>query len=140
MKKLTALVAIIFLLSCSKDDHINDNNPYLPSYSVNKTINLSLPSYNNLNFAGNSVLITGGDAGIRGIIVYNTGSGYTAYDAACPNQALSTCSTMEPNGAIATCPCDGKQYNLFYGTSSGMQYPMRRYNVSSSGGYLTIYN
>ena len=140
MKQLITLLSICFLLACDKDDNINDNNPYLPSYSVNKTINLSLPSYNNLNFPGNSVLVTGVDAGIRGIIVYNTGNGYTAYDAACPNQPLSDCSTMQPNGAIAICPCDDKQYNLFYGTSSGMQYPMRRYNVEANGNYLTIFN
>jgi hypothetical protein len=27
--------------------------------------------------------------GARGIIVFNTGSGYNAFDAACPNQAIS---------------------------------------------------
>ncbi|WP_442787937.1 Rieske (2Fe-2S) protein [Flavobacterium suncheonense] len=141
MKKFLMVTLFGMLSACNKDDGmVNDNNPYLPSYSVNKTINLGLPAYSNLQFAGNSVFISGADAGIRGIIVFNTGSGFTAFDAACPNQALSSCSTMQINGAMAVCPCDDKQYSLFYGTSQGMPYPMRRYNVEVNGNSLTIFN
>ncbi|WP_313804918.1 hypothetical protein [Flavobacterium sp.] len=141
MKKILFLLLFGLLLACNKDDSVaNDNNPYLPNYPVNKTINMSLPSYSQLQFAGNSVYVSGSDAGIRGIIVFNTGSGYTAFDAACPNQELSSCSTMTNNGAIATCPCDDKDYNLFYGTAEGMTYTMRRYNVEVNGSYITIFN
>ena len=141
MKKILMFLLCCTFLACNKDDNsVNDNNPYLPSYSVNKTINMGLPAYSNLQFAGNSVYISGADAGIRGIIVFNTGSGFTAFDAACPNQALSSCSTMQISGAMAICPCDDKQYSLFYGTSEGMPYPMRRYNVEVNGNNLTIFN
>lgn len=141
MKKILAFFLFGALLACHKDDSsINDNNPYLPSYSVNKTINIGLPAFSNLQFAGNSVFVSGADAGIRGIIVFNTGSGFTAFDAACPNQALSSCSTMQISGAMAICPCDDKEYSLFYGTSQGMTYPMRRYNVEVNGNNLTIFN
>jgi nitrite reductase/ring-hydroxylating ferredoxin subunit len=66
--------------------------------------------------------------GARGVIVFNTGSGYNAFDAACPNQAISTCSTMTINGINAVCGCDNATYNLFT-RQSNLQYPMKQYRT-----------
>ena len=52
-----------------------------------------------------------------------------AYDAACPNQALTDCSTMTINGINAKCDCDNAEYSLFTGLSAGKQYPMKAYRV-----------
>jgi nitrite reductase/ring-hydroxylating ferredoxin subunit len=54
--------------------------------------------------------------GIRGVYVFNTGSGYNAFEAACPNQVLSACSTMTLKG-IVVCSCDNNEYSLFTGLS-----------------------
>jgi nitrite reductase/ring-hydroxylating ferredoxin subunit len=55
---------------------------------------------------------------IRGVYVFNTGSGYNAFEAACPNQALSACSTMTL-GINVVCSCDNNEYSLFTGLSQG---------------------
>ena len=102
---------------------------------------MSLPQYSNLLSPANAIYINAAGQGIRGIIVFNTGSGYVAYDAACPNQALSSCSTMTVNGIDAICPCDEVRYSLFSGLAQGMQYPMKRYRVEQVGEVsLRVYN
>ncbi len=140
MKKYAALFLLLPLfLSCS-DSGIRSNNPYLPNYSVLIDLNLNLPEYSKLKYVSNGVYITG--KGIRGVIVFNTtGSGYNAFDAACPNQALAPCSTMIIQGIKALCPCDSEEYNLFTGLSdTGLQYPLKQYRVQVNGTMLRIYN
>ncbi|ESU29114.1 hypothetical protein FLJC2902T_11530 [Flavobacterium limnosediminis JC2902] len=132
------ILATIVFISCNKDDGPNNNNPYLPNYPVNLQINMSLPAYSSLQFPSNAVYV--GGYGVRGIIVFNTGSGYNAFDAACPNQALSNCSTMTVSGINAVCACDQKQYSLFTGLAAGGQYPMKQYRTTVNGSVITIYN
>ena len=133
---------IVLFLSCSKDNGINNNNPYLPNYPVDLTINLNLPEYNNLQFVSNSVYINNGAAGVRGVFVFNAGSNnYVAFDAACPNQPLSTCSTMTINGIKAVCACDDAEYSFFTGQAQGKQYPMKQYRVQQvNSSTLRVYN
>lgn len=132
----------IILISCSKDSAINNNNPFLPNYPVDLTINLNLPEYNNLQFVSNSVYINNGAAGIRGVFVFNAGSNnYVAFDAACPNQALSSCSTMTINGIKAVCACDDAEYSFFTGQAPDKQYPMKQYRVQQvNATTLRVYN
>jgi nitrite reductase/ring-hydroxylating ferredoxin subunit len=80
------------------------------------------------------------NVGVRGIYVFNTGSGYNAFDAACPNQALSSCSTMTLKGTNVICTCDNTEYNLFSGQSPGKQYPLKQYRYELNGNILRIYN
>lgn len=125
-------------LGCTTNSQKN-NNPYLPTYPVNLDINMSLPAYSSLKFVSNAVYVSGN--GVRGIIVFNSGSGYYAFDAACPNQALSSCSTMTiKNGINALCACDNAEYSLFSGQSAGKQYPMKQYRVDVAGNIIHIYN
>ena len=140
MKKYIYLLFIPLFFGCDKEDFQN-NNPYLPNYPVNLNINMGLPQFSNLLSPANAVYINSVGQGIRGIIVFNTGSGYVAYDAACPNQALASCSTMTLSGIDAICSCDNKRYSLFSGQSQGMQYPMKRYRVEQiSEVSLRVYN
>lgn len=134
------IITTIVFFSCDKDENLNSNNPYLPNYPVNLQIDKNLPAYDNLNYPSNAVYINSGNAGVRGVIVFNTGSGYTAFDAACPNQALSACSTMTIDGVNAVCPCDEKEYSLFTGLASGAQYPMKQYRVSVTGSVIYVTN
>ena len=75
MQKYFYYVLIISLLlsnsSCSDDDNVF-NNPFLANVSVNFTADLSLPQYNQLNFAGNAVYQP--NVGNAGVILVNTGS------------------------------------------------------------------
>lgn len=139
MKKyFLLLIAFPIFLGCSTNS-INNNNPYLPNYTVNLDINMSLPQYSNLKFVSNAVYISG--QGVRGILIFNSGSGYNAFDAACPNQALSSCSTMTIKGGInALCACDSAEYSLFTGQCPGKQYPLKQYRVEVNGNILHVYN
>ena len=139
MKKyFLLLIAFPMLFSCSTNS-TNNNNPNLPNYAVNLDINMNLPQYSNLKFVSNAVYISG--QGVRGIIVFNnSGTTYNAFDAACPNQALSSCSTMTLNGIYAVCACDNAEYSLFSGQSTGKQYPLKQYRVEVSGNLLHVFN
>lgn len=140
MKKYLILFVIPLFFGCDKENFSN-NNPYLPSYGFALNINLSLPQYSNLQFPSNAVYINNGTAGVRGIFVFNTGSGYVAFDAACPNQALSICSTMTLSGINAICPCDDAIYSLFTGQAAGKEYPMKQYRVEQlNASSLKVYN
>jgi nitrite reductase/ring-hydroxylating ferredoxin subunit len=141
MKKYLLLILLPLIFSCSQDA-FNNNNPYLPNYGFSTTINMNLPQYSQLLYTANAVYVNNAGAGIRGIFVFNTGNeNYVAFDAACPNQALSSCSTMTINGIKALCSCDGSQYSFFSGQAEGQQYPMKQYRVQRiSATSLRIYN
>jgi nitrite reductase/ring-hydroxylating ferredoxin subunit len=139
MKKYLILLVLFPLFFGCSNSGFNNNNPYLPSYSFTIDINLNLPAYSNLQFPSNAIFYSG--QGVRGIYVFNTGSGYTAFDAACPNQALSSCSTMTLKGIKVVCPCDNTEYSLFTGLSQGgLQYPLKQYRVEVNGNVLRVYN
>lgn len=137
MKKYALLFLIIpFFLSCS-DSGLNNSNPFIPNYTFTVDVNMNLPAYSNLKFVSNAVYISG--IGARGLIIFNTGSGYNAFDAACPNQTISACSTMTINGINAVCGCDNAEYSLFTGQGQ-LQYPLKQYRVQVNGNVLRVYN
>jgi len=136
------------LFGCDSNSPIN-NNPYLPNYSVNVEINMNLPAYSLLKSVVNAIYFP--NEGVRGIFVFNTGSGYIAFDAACPNQALGSCSTMnfkkldpvDPlkiDKTTVVCSCDGAEYSLFSGQSKGKPYALKQYRVEVYGDLLRVYN
>ena len=140
-KKIYILLLFMpFVFSCDGGS-INNNNPNIPNYQVNLQINLSLPAYSNLQFPSNHIVDYSAASGARGIVVFNTGSGFNAFDLACPNQPFSSCtSPMTITGIEAKCTCDNTTYNLFSGQSPGQPYPMKQYRVQVSGGYLYVTN
>ena len=136
MKKIILLLTLSsFFFSCN-DNGFNNKNPYLPNYTFTVDINMSF--YDNLKFPSNGIYYSA--EGVRGIIIFNTGSGFNAFDAACPNQALSACSTMTVSGINAVCSCDDAKYSLFTGQSPGKQYPLKQYRVEVRGNVLRVYN
>ena len=139
MKKYFSLLFFTFFCFGCSNSVTNNNNPYIPNVSFTVALNMSLPLYSNLKFVSNAVYVGNAGVGVRGIIVFNTGSGYNAFDAACPNQTLSSCSTMTINGIEAVCSCDTKTYSLFTGLGS-LQYPMKQYRVEVSGDVVRVYN
>ncbi|MBA0882554.1 Rieske (2Fe-2S) protein [Flavobacterium undicola] len=139
MKKFIPLFLISLLfLSCS-DNGFNNKNPYIPNYNFSVTFDMNYPAYSNLKFVSNAIYYSGPDVGPKGIYVFNTGSGYNAFDAACPNQALSSCSTLTLNGINLVCPCDNQEYSLFSGQGK-LQYPLKQYRVEVIGNILRVYN
>ncbi|NBL63789.1 hypothetical protein GV828_01095 [Flavobacterium sp. NST-5] len=141
MKKIAfLLLTIITLLSC-EGDRVNRRNPYIPNYAVNLELNLSLPTYNTLQFTGNALLINTGNSGLNGVIVFNTGNGIVAFDATCPNQIPTSCSRLEISIPHLICPCDGVQYNLYTGLpNADLEYPLKQYRVTVAGNIIRITN
>ena len=137
MKKYLLVFFIIALFLGCSPTNFNNQNPYIANYNFTLNINMNLPLYSNLQYPSNAVYYAG--KGVKGLIIFNTGSGYNVFDAACPNQNVSSCSTMTINGIEAVCPCDGKTYSLFTGQGS-LQYPMKQYRVAVNGNVLHIYN
>lgn len=139
MKKILILLVFFpFLFGCDAGT-INYRNPNIPNYTVNLQLNLSLPQYSNLQFPSNHIVDY--SQGARGIVVFNAGNSFLAFDLACPNISYSDCPTpMTISGIEAKCNCDNTTYNLFSGQSAGQQYPMKPYRVEMSGGNLIITN
>ena len=135
-KSVWLFVLFLVFISCSDNGPVN-TNPFIPNYTFTVDINMNLPSYSKLLYPSNAVYYAG--KGVKGLIIFNTGSGYNAFDAACPNQTPSTCSPMTIDGIDAVCSCDNKTYSLFSGQGS-LQYPMKQYRVELNGNVLRIYN
>lgn len=83
MKFIFTLFLFLLLFSCSDNSNQNENCRFLLDLGVNEVINLNLPQYSQLQFAGNSVYIQ--NAGNGGIIIASTGADFFAWDAADPN-------------------------------------------------------
>ena len=132
------LIAMTMLLGCTSNS-FNNNNPYLPNYTFTIDINMNLPAYSSLLYPSNAIYYPNQGTG-KGLFIFNTGSGYNAFDAACPNQALSSCSTMTIKGINTLCACDNAEYSLFTGQSAGKQYPLKQYRVEVNGNVLRVYN
>lgn len=144
MNKILILLAFFpFIFGCDAGS-INYNNPNIPNYPVNLQVNLNLPQYSNLQFPGYN--IKDYSQGARGIVIFNTGSGFNAFDLACPNQAFNICTSplsISSSSAIeAKCNCDSTEnpYSLYSGQSAGQNYPLKPYRVEVSGSNLIITN
>ncbi|CAI2766574.1 Rieske (2Fe-2S) protein [Flavobacterium collinsii] len=137
MKKFWYLIVFVSVLFSCSDNNRSNKNPYIPSYAVNLSVDMNLPAYSNLKFVSNGVIVP--NYGAKGIIIFNTGSGYNAFDAACPNQAVTSCAAMTLNGINAVCSCDKTEYSLFTGLG-GKEYPLKQYRVEVSGTVIHVYN
>lgn len=141
-KFLFPLLAVL-TLSCSKSDDKRERNPFLTDPLVSLTLNLNLPEYNPLRFPGNYIITT---QGIKGIVVYCASESlYFAFDLTDPNHVPSSCSRMELDGVIASCPCpnDENKYYIISGqhtTEPDTKYPMQQYNAQRSGNNIVISN
>lgn len=142
MKRLITLLLFLALLSCENDDNRLNRNPFLLDTAFSFDVNLATNS--NLSFTGNSQYFS--NAGIGGIIVFNSGIGYIAWEASCPNHVPNNCSTMTINGVAAECSCEDYRYTLGTGEllnppGDGSQiYPMLNYRATENNGIITVSN
>lgn len=142
MRKFLSLIILFFTLAaCSNSDDNLRSNPNLPNINFRLQLNLSLPEYNNLQFAGNSFVTY--NYGIKGIVIYNiNGSQYSAFELSDPNHPPSDCSVMSVNGVIATCACEENKYNIITGEISEGEgpYTMKPYRIQRSGNIIEVWN
>lgn len=142
MKPTFALILFFILVSCSKNSVDNPNCRFLLDIGVNEVVNLNLPQFSQLEFAGNSVYLQ--NAGNGGIIIASTGADFYAWDAADPNHTISPCSVLTVSGLEGTCSCDDENtYSLVTGQAlndGSLQCGLRNYRVEKSGNTLLISN
>lgn len=142
MKKIFSLVAVfIMVTACSSSDDEVRNNPNLPDLNFRFQLDLSFPEYNDLQYPGNSFATY--NYGVRGVVIYNiNNSQYAAFDLSDPNHPPNDCSAMTVNGVIATCACEGNQYNVITGelVEGEGRYTMKPYRVQRSGNRLEVFN
>ena len=140
--KYIVLIVFLVVLGCSKT--AVERNPFLLEKSFNLSINLALPAFDNLSYAGGSMYWPNG--GIRGLLLYNlNGNTIMAWEASCPNHELKSCSTLQTDGlvsATASCSCEDYQYSLATGQplTEGATYSLLFYKVQQSGTVVRIYN
>ncbi len=145
MKRVLALILLIFTLSCDKQE--TNRNPYLQEIGFVFDLNLNLPLYSPLTNIGSSVYIANQQVGTRGVFVSNTGFDvFRAFEASCPNHAPNECSTMKMNGQVVTCSCEDFEYSLVTGQilnqpeDGKRYYNMLEYRASFSGNTVIISN
>ncbi|XMO88376.1 hypothetical protein AAFN75_08775 [Algibacter sp. AS12] len=142
MKLFICSLLFLTLTACSSNSVDDRNCNFLLDIGVNVSIDLTLPQYSQLTFAGNSVYLE--NQGNAGIIVASTGVDFYAWDAADPNHALSDCSVIIPSGLNGTCGCgDENTYNFVTGTlagNNGLNCPLKNYRVQVNGNSLLIFN
>ena len=140
LKKTMLLLGFFTIaIACSSDD-ARINNPYLRPISFSIDINTNLPEYNILLLPGNAVKVS--NAGIKGILVVNTGTGIFAWEASDPNHVPNECSSMTLNGIEATCSCENNTYNLYTGQdkAQSLPYTLLPYRVSQNENIITVSN
>jgi hypothetical protein len=131
--------SILILLSCSESS-VRNKNPYLPDYVFSLSINTNLPLYSGLNSPVNPIIVNELRSGVNIIVMKVSSTDYRAWDANCPNQYPTSCSTMSINGINAKCGCDNIEYSIFTGIGTG-NYTMKPYRVEVSGtNSIRIYN
>ncbi len=146
MKKILLGIFIITLFgNCKKDDAIQAGcvSLLLPNYSFDtgSAINLNLPQYSGLQFAGNSLYV--GGYGVMGIYLYNSGSSIVAFEASDPAHGPNSCSLMTISGIELSCQCDdGNKYELLTGQqiSGTTSNCLKAYRVENNGNIIRIYN
>jgi len=138
-KIICALSCALILASCSSDD-ARINNPNLRPISFSISLNTNLPEYSILQFPGNAVSVE--NAGIRGIVVINTGAGILAWEASDPNHLPNDCSAMTLDGVEVTCPCEDNTYNLYNGQdkTQSLPYTLLPYRVAQEGNLIIVSN
>ena len=144
MRVLFLLLALL-LAACSKIQLVQ--NPYLINASFDVQIDTRLPLYSEVQQIGVPITLPQSLGGIKGIHLVQVGiDSFRAFEVACPNHAVETCSATEAKGTSATCGCsDGFSYSLFTGQLLNRQgesvlFDLKEYTVRSEGPMLYIYN
>jgi len=139
--KIFGILVLSILFTTCDNERSRERNPNVPLYRFTIEINMDLPQYNALLYPSNAVLINSVGAGTNGIIVFNAGGSYRAYEANCPNQTFITCSQLQINGVRAVCPCDELEYSLFTGLPVAQgDYAMIMYRIEQNGNIVRIWN
>lgn len=139
MKVHIFFLILILFSGCQK----NKNHP-VASIPFDMQIDLTLPTYQNLNGVGGWAYVNGG---IKGIIVYRQSYDvFVAWERQSPEDPENTCSTGlvtdSANFLQLNDPCSNATFSLYDGSPlSNSKWGLRQYQTEwYSGTILRIYN
>lgn len=141
MKVQFILLMVIGLIlgACQK----NQQHP-VPNYPFDVTIDLNLPTYDDLLGVGGYAYL---NAGSKGVIIYRRGiDDFVAFDRHSPADPSGSCITpLTPdveNFLILNDECNDAEFSLYDGSPiSGSDFGLRQYATGFGGGTtLRIYN
>jgi hypothetical protein len=143
MKIQNILILILLLLfsNCKKNN--NNKNP-IPNIAFDITINIDLPSYNNLFGVGGWICI---DGGAKGIIIYRKSVDvFVAFDRQSPKDLNGDC--VEPltpdsiNFLQLNDYCSNAKFSMYDGAAiMNSEFGLRQYQTNWNGtNILRIYN
>ena len=132
-----SIIVPLLLTSCKDEAYP------IPNVPVNISINLDLPSYQDLNAPGGYAYVNGGS---RGIIVYRNFDQFVALDRHSTYNSDDPCAIVDVNPdnffeLIDT--CSGSKFNITNGVvvEGPAKWGLKSYNTSWNQAYtVTIYN
>lgn len=134
-----AVLLLLLLNSCVVDDFWTEDH-YLPYAPVDITINLNDPRYSALKRYETAIFIDDGYSGVLGVILFNSGAGYKAYEAACPSHPVRDCSLLQFDGTLLYCLCDDEDFSMHNGRSRYGGRRLKEYPVQTYRNTLSIQN
>jgi nitrite reductase/ring-hydroxylating ferredoxin subunit len=145
---LFTIALAIPMVSCTKA-----RNDVIPDVYVNFTLDINDPEFINLTAIGSDTVDAktnnwgSGAAGFdgNGIIIYNGGDAFYAFDRTCPHdyEVNGLSVKVRIDFTIATCPSCGTIYSLSAsGTpaSGAGRFPLKNYRTSFDGRFLRVWN
>ena len=132
----------------------NNEKSQIPVVFIDFSINIQQDvEYYNLQAAGNSQIIDATSVGLisvgydnNGIIIYNAGDAFHAFDRTCPHEFPVSIAVDCDGGGSAECPECGSIYVLpslgVPAQGSPSKFPLKEYRVEyfSATGVLHVYN
>jgi nitrite reductase/ring-hydroxylating ferredoxin subunit len=130
------LLGLVFLFSgCAKED------TGLPNVFVDFRVFMNDPNYFALNGPGGFAFVD--NQGIAGVVIYNTGYGFRAFDRCSTVNPEERCAVeLDETGLSLVDPCSGAKFDLATGipTKAPAEKLLRQYHVSVMGNVLRITN
>jgi hypothetical protein len=137
--RIFLLILVLAGVSCKK----NRTHP-IPSIAFDLQIDLTLPSYQELNSVGGWAYVSGG---IKGIVVYRQSTDiFVAWERMSPEDPDNVCSTPlsidSTNFLQLNDACSGAKFSMYDGSPiSGSDWGLRKYQTEWNGSnLLRIYN
>jgi len=128
-----AFILLTSFTACQKDYY------GIPDVVVNEVF--SVAQFPGLTVSGGYAMKETG--GIAGIIVYNTGNGYVAYDRCSTVNPENRCRVeVDETGIILIDPCSGGKFDIRSGMPSKApaERPLKPYQVRVEGNIIRVLN
>lgn len=134
--RLGLVLGLVFLFSgCTKED------TRLPNVLVDFRVFMNDPNYFALNGPGGFAFVD--NQGVAGIVIYNTGFGFRAFDRCSTVNPEERCAVeLDETGLSLKDPCSGAIFDLATGipTKAPAEQALKQYYVSAMGNVLRITN